>query len=102
VPPAKGTQPHQPAAPELVPVRLPITLGQFLKVANLASSGGEAKMAIAFGSVRVNGEKEQRRGRKLVPGDVVQVGGEAAQVASAGPTAETPSNRPGAPCSSAD
>ena len=104
MPPAKGPQPpnRQPAAPELVPVRLPITLGQFLKVANLASSGGEAKMAIAFGSVRVNGEKEQRRGRKLVPGDVVQLGGAAAQVASAGSAADTPSNQPLAPCSSAD
>ncbi len=79
-PPAKGTR--KPAAPELVPVRLPITLGQFLKVASLASSGGEAKALIGRGSVRVNGETEQRRGRKLVPGDVVQVEAAAAQVAA--------------------
>ncbi len=79
-PPAKGTR--KPAAPETVPVRLPITLGQFLKVASLASSGGEAKALIGRGSVRVNGETEQRRGRKLVPGDVVQVEAAAAQVAA--------------------
>ena len=71
MPPARGTR--KPAAPEPVPVRLPITLGQFLKVARLASSGGEAKILIGQGSVRVNGETEQRRGRKLVPGDVVQL-----------------------------
>jgi ribosome-associated protein len=65
-------------------------LGQFLKVANLASSGGEAKMMIALGAVSVNGEKEQRRGRKLVPGDVVQVEGTAAEVAFEGPPAEPP------------
>lgn len=79
-PPAKGNR--KPAAPEIVPVRLPITLGQFLKVASLASSGGEAKALIGRGSVRVNGETEQRRGRKLVLGDVVQVEAAAAQVAS--------------------
>ena len=90
MPPAKGAQPPKPAAPEVVPVRPPITLGQFLKVASLASSGGEAKMMIAFGAVNVNGEKEQRRGRKLAPGDVVQVDGAAAQVAFEGPPAETP------------
>jgi ribosome-associated protein len=77
-PPAKGTL--KPAAPDPIPVRLPITLGQFLKVASLASSGGEAKALIGRGSVCVNGETEQRRGRKLVPGDVVRVGAAAAQV----------------------
>jgi ribosome-associated protein len=78
-PPAKG--PRKPAAPEPVPVRLPITLGQFLKVAALAASGGEAKAVIAQGWVRVNGEAETRRGRKLAPGDVVQFGTGVAQVA---------------------
>lgn len=72
----------KPAAPEPVPVRLPITLGQFLKVASLACSGGEAKALIAQGSVRVNGQGEPRRGRKLVPGDVVHVEGRAARVAA--------------------
>jgi ribosome-associated protein len=64
-------------------VRLPITVGQFLKAASLAGSGGEAKMLIADGLVLVNGEVERRRGHKLVPGDVVQVQGAVAQVAEA-------------------
>jgi ribosome-associated protein len=61
-------------------VRLPITLGQFLKVSRFASSGGEAKRLIALGVVRVNGEAEQRRGRHLLHGDLVEVGGIATQV----------------------
>jgi ribosome-associated protein len=81
VPPAQG--PRKPAAPELVPVRLPITLGQFLKVANLVGSGGEAKLLIADGLVLVNGLVDRRRGHKLAVGDVVQVQGAAAQVAEA-------------------
>ena len=79
-PPAHGIR--KLAAAEPVPVRLPITLGQFLKVASFACSGGEAKALIGRGSVRVNGETEQRRGRKLLPGDVVQVDSAAAQVAA--------------------
>ncbi len=51
-----------------------ITLGQALKASNLASSGGEAKVLIQGGEVRVNGEVETRRGRKLLRGDVVEAG----------------------------
>jgi ribosome-associated protein len=51
-----------------------IRLGQLLQVAGLAESGGEAKALLATGAVRVNGEPETRRGRQLVPGDVVAVG----------------------------
>jgi ribosome-associated protein len=82
MPPAPGKRKR--AAPVPVAVQLPITLGQFLKVASLVSSGGEAKMLVAEGSVRVNGETEQRRGRKLVPGDVVQTHSAAARVEAAG------------------
>jgi ribosome-associated protein len=64
-------------------VRLPITVGQFLKAASLVGSGGEAKMLIADGLVLVNGEVELRRGHKLAPGDVVHVQGADAQVAEA-------------------
>ena len=46
-------------------------LDQFLKWQNLASSGGEAKLFIKSGSVKVNGEIETRRGRKLIKGDKV-------------------------------
>ena len=50
-----------------------ITLDALLKATGLASSGGEAKVFIMQGQVRVNGEAELRRGRKLRAGDVVQL-----------------------------
>ncbi|WP_143528517.1 RNA-binding S4 domain-containing protein [Rubrobacter xylanophilus] len=53
-----------------------ITLGQALKLARVVGSGGEAKLVIQSGEVRVNGEVETRRGRRLRPGDVVEVGRE--------------------------
>ena len=46
-------------------------LDQFLKWKNLVSSGGEAKIIIKSGSVKVNGLTETRRGRKLNKGDKV-------------------------------
>ena len=52
-----------------------ITLDALLKAAGLASSGGEAKALIQQGGVRVNGEVDLRRGRKLRAGDEVAVGG---------------------------
>lgn len=52
-----------------------IKLDSFLKAVNLVGSGGEAKMLIADGLVRVNGEVELRRGRKLRPGDLVEFDG---------------------------
>ena len=52
----------------------PIELAQFLKLQRVVGSGGEAKLLVQGGHVTVNGEVETRRGRKLQPGDVVQVG----------------------------
>lgn len=51
-----------------------IRLGQFLKLADLIDAGGDAKSLLARGAVRVNGEPELRRGRRLTRGDVVRVG----------------------------
>ena len=51
-----------------------IKLDSFLKVVNVVGSGGEAKVIIAEGQVKVNGETETRRGRKLYPGDRVLLG----------------------------
>lgn len=51
-----------------------MTLGQALKASDLVGSGGEAKVLIQAGEVRVNGEIETRRGRKLREGDVIEVG----------------------------
>jgi len=48
-------------------------LDQFLKWKNLVSSGGEAKVIIKSGSVKVNGVIETRRGRKLNKGDKVML-----------------------------
>jgi len=50
-----------------------IKLDSFLKAVNVVSSGGEAKLLITGGAVKVNGEVEQRRGRKLYPGDRVEL-----------------------------
>lgn len=52
-----------------------ITLQQFLKMNDIISSGGEAKFFIKENSILVNGEEEDRRGRKLYPGDEVRVNG---------------------------
>ena len=48
-----------------------ITLGQFLKLKDYVSSGGEAKHLIRAFSIQVNGEDENRRGKKLRNGDEV-------------------------------
>ncbi len=58
-----------------VPVREPIRLGQFLKLADVVEAGADVKELLADGEVTVNGEPEDRRGRQLRPGDVVEVGG---------------------------
>jgi len=46
-----------------------IKLGQALKLAGLVSSGIDAKIEIQDGNVKVNGETDTRRGRKLYDGD---------------------------------
>jgi ribosome-associated protein len=60
-----------------------IKLGQFLKLADLADTGADAKGLLARGLVRVNGEVETRRGRQLVDGDVVECAGRRAVVSTA-------------------
>jgi ribosome-associated protein len=57
-----------------------IRLGQALKLAGLAGSGGDARALIEEGAVRVNGEVETRRGRQLLRGDLVTVGGETVRI----------------------
>lgn len=52
-----------------------IKLDQFLKFMGEVSTGGQAKIMIQSGDVQVNGEIETRRGRKLVTGDQVGIGG---------------------------
>ncbi|NUU63117.1 S4 domain-containing protein YaaA [Paenibacillus agri] len=50
-----------------------IKLDQFLKLSDCVSTGGMAKALLQEGLVLVNGEKEERRGRKLYPGDRIEV-----------------------------
>ncbi len=52
-----------------------IKLDQFLKQTQAVGTGGQAKLMIQDGEVRVNGEIEVRRGRKLVTGDRVELEG---------------------------
>ena len=58
--------------PEPKPKQL--CLDQFLKLSSLVETGGHAKFLIQNGEVQVNGEIETRRRRKLIAGDVVEVG----------------------------
>lgn len=48
-----------------------ITLGQVLKEASIIATGGQAKWYLREHTVLVNQEPDERRGRKLYPGDVV-------------------------------
>lgn len=57
-----------------------IKLGQAMKLAGLSESGVDAKFAIQDGEVRVNGQVECRRGRKLVDGDVVEYAGQSFRI----------------------
>ena len=50
-----------------------ITLGQLLKFADVVSSGSEAKFYLANHEIRVNEELDNRRGRKLRSGDLVEI-----------------------------
>lgn len=52
-----------------------ITLGQFLKMTEYISSGGEAKIAVKTLNITVNDESENRRGRKLYKDDKVIIDG---------------------------
>lgn len=51
-----------------------IKLGQVLKLASVVQDGVEAKYVIQEGKVKVNGEVDLRRGRKIYPGDIVTFG----------------------------
>lgn len=52
-----------------------ITLGQFLKLADVIQTGGMAKWFLSENEIFINGVQDQRRGRKLYPGDKIQIYG---------------------------
>lgn len=54
----------------------PIPLYQLLKLEGLTSSGGEAKLLVADGHVKVNGEVETQKRKKILAGDIVEFAGE--------------------------
>ncbi len=60
-----------------------IKLDQFLKWAGVVGMGSEAKDVILDGEIKVNGEVEERRGRKLYPNDVVEAFGKKYKVIAA-------------------
>lgn len=60
-----------------------IKLGQALKAAGMVDSGLDAKIVIQDGMVKVNGETETRRGKKLYDGDVVEFEGDVLRIVGA-------------------
>jgi ribosome-associated protein len=61
--------------PTVDPNQEPIRLDHFLRTMGMFETGGQAKHGIQGNEVKVNGEVETRRRRKLAPADVVEVGG---------------------------
>jgi ribosome-associated protein len=57
-----------------------IRLGQVLKLAGIAATGGEARALVEEGRVTVNGAVERRRGRQLRPGDEVAADAETLRI----------------------
>ena len=57
-----------------------LSLNDALKLSGLAETGGRAKLLVQSGQVKVNGEVETRRKRKIRAGDVIEVGGEEFEV----------------------
>jgi ribosome-associated protein len=62
-------------APRFAHTPAMIRLDQLLKLTGAADSGGQAKAFIQGGKVKVNGEVDKRRGRKLQAGDTVEIAG---------------------------
>ncbi|MBS9336861.1 S4 domain-containing protein YaaA [Fructobacillus parabroussonetiae] len=58
-----------------------ITLQQLLKIENIIPSGGQAKAYLAEAEVYLNGEPENRRGKKLYPGDQIKTAGQVFEIA---------------------
>ena len=57
-----------------------ITLGQFLKLADIIQTGGEAKNFLADHEIKIDGVVDNRRGRKLRGGEIVEVLGQTYEI----------------------
>jgi ribosome-associated protein len=62
----------------------PIELYKILKFASMVQSGGEAKFVIAEGLVRVNGEVETRKSKKIIAGDIIEFAEEKIRIVTKG------------------
>ena len=79
--PGPATSGHVDPTIRIVPITGgSIRLGQLLKLADFADTGGDAKALLEAGAVRVNGEVEVRRGRQLCDGDLIASGGNTVKV----------------------
>jgi len=65
---------------EIIITKQPIELCKLLKIANLVSGGGEAKIVITQGYVLLNGEVEFQKRKKIKSGDIIQFNGETLSV----------------------
>lgn len=68
----------------------PIDLNKLLKLDNVVSGGGEAKILIAEGGVKLNGEVETRKRKKVFAGDVIEYLDRAIQVVLEAPSDQSP------------
>lgn len=57
-----------------------IKLGQALKLAGLVESGVDAKFAVQDGHVKVNGQTQLQRGKKLYDGDIIEYNGKQVKI----------------------
>ena len=69
-------------------LKQPVELYKILKFEGMVGSGGEAKMVIADGMVRVNGEIETRKRKKIVTGDIIEFGEDIIRIEFTGQTNE--------------
>ena len=65
---------------EVIISREPVELYKILKFEGLAENGGSAKLIVSEGHVKVNGEVETRKRRKIVSGDSIEFQGETLQI----------------------
>ena len=75
------------SARTVVVSRVPVELFKILKFEAMVNSGGQAKAVIADGAVRLNGQIETQKRKKIVAGDVIEFNGERVVIRVATPDA---------------
>jgi ribosome-associated protein len=69
--------------------KTPVALFKILKFEGLVSSGGQAKSLIEKGQVRVNGQVETRKRKKITAGDIIEFNQQELRIISPGPESES-------------